>query len=230
MSISENIAYIRSRIAEHASRAGRDPSDVTLMAVSKTVEAEYIIEAFECGLRDFGENYAQEFRDKYRQLGKYNERINWHFIGALQKNKVKYLVGKVGLIHSIHKFSVAEEIDKRFGREGLRASVLIEINNGDENTKAGVKIEEAGRLLTEINKLENINVEGFMTMAPYYDDPGHARPLFREIRSLRDSLSGKYPDLKELSMGMSNDFTVAIEEGSTIIRLGTSIFGPRDYD
>ncbi len=229
MSIKDNINSIKRKIAEHARASNRDPSDVTLMGVTKTVDIRRIKEASESGLRDFGENYAQEFRDKYNELGELNNRINWHFIGSLQKNKVKYLVGKVVLIHSVDRLPIAEEISKRYQKEDISASVLIEVNNGEEETKEGVKIDDVERLLTEINKLANIEVKGFMTMAPYYDDPENARPLFREMKRLQDSLSGKYRRLTQLSMGMSNDYHVAVEEGSTIVRIGSAIFGERIY-
>lgn len=229
MSIKDNIVSIKKKIAEHARASGRDPSDITLMGVTKTVDINRIKEACRNGLTDVGENYAQEFRDKYNELGDLNNNINWHFIGALQKNKVKYLVGKVILIHSVDRLKIAEEISKRFAKEGISASVLIEVNNGEEETKEGVMIDDVERLLTEINKLENIDVKGFMTMAPYYDDPEDARPLFRELRNLKDSLCRRYTGLSHLSMGMSNDYHIAVEEGSTIVRIGSSIFGERVY-
>lgn len=230
MSIKDNISYIKKNITEFATSSGRDPSGITLLGVTKTVGPDRIKEAFNCGLYDFGENYAQEFRDKYPELNDYNQRINWHFIGKLQKNKVKYLVGKVSLIHSMDSLSLAEEINKRYSKEGIVASVLIEINNGEEESKEGISIDEAEKLLAEIKMLESIEVKGFMTMAPYYEDPENARPLFKAVAGLKKSMYGRYEGLVHLSMGMSSDYKIALEEGSTILRIGSLIFGERGYE
>lgn len=230
MSINCNISNIKQKIADHAAISKRDPSGITLVGVTKNVYPGQIKEAIKCGLRDFGENYAQEFRDKYRELREFNHDINWHFIGTLQKNKVKYIVGKVKFIHSIDDVSIAEEINKRYGKSNLVASVLLEVSNGQEDTKSGIPADDVARVLTEVNKLENIETRGLMCMAPYYDDPENARPLFRELRGIKEDLSQKFSGLDHLSMGMSNDFHIAIEEGSTIIRIGTAIFGQRNYE
>lgn len=229
MSIQDNISYIKKNITELARSSGREPSGITLLGATKTVGPDRIKEAINCGLYDFGENYAQEFRDKYPELDDYNERINWHFIGGLQKNKVKYLVGKVSLIQSVDSLSLAEEINKRYSKEGIMASVLIEINNGEEESKEGISIDEAEKLLAEIKKLESIEVKGFMTMAPYYEDPENARPLFKEVAGLKKTMSRRHEGLVHLSMGMSNDYKIALEEGSTILRIGSLIFGERVY-
>lgn len=229
MSIESNISEVRQKIIEHALISKRDPSKITLVGVTKQVDTRRIEEAIRSGLRDFGENYAQEFRDKYRELGKINHDINWHFIGTLQKNKVKYIVGKVKLIHSVDDLSIAEEINKRYCRNKLTASILLEINNGEEDTKSGVSIDEIEYVLTELKRFGNIETRGFMCMAPYYDDPEKARPLFRELRIKKDKLSKKTTGLDHLSMGMSNDYHIAVEEGSTIVRIGSAIFGRRNY-
>jgi pyridoxal phosphate enzyme (YggS family) len=228
MRIAENLKIVRERIEKAALRARRDSEEIRLVAVTKEVEAERIIEAARCGVDTFGENYAQELRDKYDIVKKALERkINWHFIGRLQRNKVKYLLDKVELIHSLDNLSVAEEINKRAERLGVKVPVLIEVNIGEEEAKGGVKLGHVESFLAELRRFPVIDVRGFMTMPPFFDDPEMARPYFRQLRELRDELRDKFPNLRELSMGMSGDFEVAIEEGATIVRIGTAIFGPR---
>ena len=227
MSIKSNIENVTSRIEKAALKSGRDASDVTLVGVSKRISNDLIIEGINSGLNNLGENYAQEFRDKYEILDREDSKINWHFIGHLQKNKIKYVIGKMGLFHSLDSTSLAEEIDKRAGQLDINADMLIEINCAGEGSKTGIPFEEALALLEHAGKLKNITIRGFMTMAPYSEDPEDARPYFRKLREFRDTVLTDYPAAKELSMGMSGDFEVAVEEGATIVRVGTSIFGER---
>jgi len=228
MGIAENLKIIRERIEKAANRVRRNPEGIRLLAVTKEVDPERIIEAARCGVDIFGENYAQELRDKHDIVEKALEKkIKWHFIGRLQKNKVKYILGRAELIHSLDSLSVAEEINKRAGKLGIKVPVLLEINIGGEEAKGGIRPEQVEGFLVELGRFPHIDVEGFMTMPPLFDDPEMARPYFMQLRGLRDKLSSRFPNLKELSMGMSGDFEIAIEEGATIVRIGTAIFGPR---
>lgn len=229
MDLKSNINKVKDRIRVAASKAGRDPDEIRLIAVSKRVQAGRVIEALNSGIDTFGENYAQEFRDKRKIVEESaGSGVHWHFIGSLQKNKVKYLIGSVELIHSLDSVSVAEEIDKKAKSLGIKAAVLIEVHTGGEDTKGGVETKALESFLEEVSSLDSLEVKGLMTMPPYFNDPEQARPYFRELRELRDRLKDEHPGLVELSMGMSADFEVAIEEGATIVRVGTSIFGPRD--
>ena len=227
MSIKENIGTIRERIIKPASKAGRDPDSIKLLGVSKQIPKELMVEAYRGGLLDFGENYAQEFRDKYVALSPEMSDAKWHFIGHLQKNKIKYVIGKVDLIHSLDSVELAAEINRRSENLGTKTNILVEINSGDEQTKTGISYGEAQKLINELNELENISFKGLMTMAPYFDDPELARPYFRKLKSFSDDIIKNHPEATEISMGMSDDFEVAVEEGSTILRIGTAIFGPR---
>lgn len=228
MDLASNIKSVNERIEKAALRSGRNTSDIKLVAATKQVEAERIIEAARLGLDTFAENYAQELRDKHETVVKAIMRdIKWHFIGRIQRNKVKYLIGLVELIHSLDSVSVAEEINKRAGKAGIVMPVLIEVNTGGEEAKGGVRIDEVEGLISRLQDYDNIEVRGLMTMPPYFDEPDKARPYFIELRELRDNLSKKFPGLKELSMGMSGDFEVAVEEGATMVRIGTAIFGAR---
>ncbi|MEM7009593.1 MAG: YggS family pyridoxal phosphate-dependent enzyme [Thermodesulfobacteriota bacterium] len=229
MDLASNINSIRDRIQTAATKVGRNPKEIELVAVSKRVESKRIIDALDLGLYTFGENYAQEFRDKYKQLEQEDDKeINWHFIGQLQKNKVKYIAGKVELIHSLDSLSVANEINKRSQSLGIKTSVLIEVDTGGEESKGGVSPSNLEEFLDNLDELDSIKVNGLMTMPPYFDDIELSRPYFVKLRNLREKLSNSYPQIKELSMGMSGDFEVAIQEGATIIRVGTAIFGERD--
>lgn len=229
MDLTSNINKVKDRISVAAARAGRDPGEIRLVAVSKRVQAGRVIEALNFGIDTFGENYAQEFRDKRKVVEESaGSEVHWHFIGNLQKNKVKYLIGSVELIHSLDSVSVAQAIDKKANSLGIKAAVLIEVDTGGEESKGGVEPDVLESFLGEVSKLDSLEIKGLMTMPPYFDDPEQARPYFSELRELRDSLKGECPGLIELSMGMSGDFEVAIEEGATIVRVGTSIFGPRD--
>ena len=228
MGIAENLKSIRERIEKAANRAGRNPEEVKLLAVTKEVDAERIIEAARCGVDTFGENYAQELRDKHdvveKSLGK---KIKWHFIGRLQRNKVKYVLDKAELIHSLDSLSAAEEISKRAEKLGIKALVLLEVNIGEEEAKGGIRPEQVEGFMAELGRFPHIAVEGLMTMPPFFDNAEMARPYFKQLRQLRDKLQARFPDLRELSMGMTGDFEIAIEEGATIVRIGTAIFGPR---
>jgi pyridoxal phosphate enzyme (YggS family) len=208
--VSEGLAEVRGRIAEACARAGRDASSVTLIAVSKTKPMELLREAVQAGQKSFGENYAQEFRDKFEQ----EPALDWHFIGALQTNKVKYVAGKAALVHTCDRLSLLQELSKR----GPGQRVLLEINIGREPQKAGVLPEEASTLLEQA-RVSRLRCEGLMCIPPAEGDP---RVHFRALRELGQKLG-----LRELSMGMSADYEAAIEEGATIVRVGTAIFGAR---
>jgi len=227
MDINNNLKLVKARITEAAEKSGRDPGEITLVGVSKRISNVLIVEGIQSGLVDLGENYAQEFRDKYEILNPDHSEIIWHFIGHLQKNKIKYVIGKSALFHSLNSVSLAEEIDKRAGILGIKVNMLIEINTSGEKTKTGITIDESDKLLEKSQQFNNISIRGFMTMAPYFEDPQDARPYFRKLKDYRDDIITAHPDAKELSMGMSGDFDVAVEEGSTIVRVGTAIFGER---
>ena len=229
MDLESNLNSVRKRIENAAAKAGRGSSEIKLVAVTKKDEPERVIKSMNLGINTFGENYAQEFRDKFKVFEKeVDQEIKWHFIGQLQKNKVKYVMGKVELIHSLDSLSVAEEINKRAENMGITVPVLIEVNTGGEESKGGINPSKLEEFLKELRCLSSIDVQGLMTMPPYFDDPETARPYFSRLRELRDSLLASFPKLNELSMGMSGDFEVAIEEGATIIRVGSAIFGERD--
>lgn len=227
MSIQENLSDVKSRIEAAARKVGRDPAEITLVAVSKTLPADYIKEAAEAGQVDFGENYVQELRAKAEELD--GEELRWHFIGHLQRNKVKYLPGMAHLIHSVDSPELAKEIAKQFAkRGGHTADVLVEVNVAGEMSKAGIDPEGLQELLKELDRLPELNLQGLMTMPPFADDPEDSRPYFKTMVELRDNYSNSLGlKLKELSMGMSSDYEVAVEEGATIVRVGTAIFGSR---
>ena len=224
--LERNLTAVKKRIEEACGRSGRDPSEVTLVAVTKTLPAERVKQAVDIGMRVFGENYVQEAVQKIEALG---PDIDWHFIGHLQRNKVKYIIDHVALFHTVDSLSLAKEISKR--AEDLRtAPILIQVNISAEQTKSGVAPEELAELVEGIASLPNVVIRGLMTMPPFFDDPEGARPYFKALRELRDSLSEKVQaphSLKELSMGMTGDFEPAIEEGATIVRVGTALFGAR---
>jgi pyridoxal phosphate enzyme (YggS family) len=227
MAISENLAEITSRMRSAALAAGRDPSSVRLVAVSKTKPAAAVREAAKAGQRVFGENYVQEFTAKAEEVA---EPVEWHFIGSLQSNKVKYIAGLVSLIHSVDRISLAQEIEKQWGRLGKRCDVLIEVNIAGEITKGGTAAEDLLRLVRETALLPHVRVRGLMTMPPFFDDPEAARPYFRRLRELSETIAAENipgVEMKELSMGMSGDFEAAIAEGATLVRVGTAIFGYR---
>jgi len=227
MSISRNLANIKLRIRAAAEAAGRDPDAVRLVAVSKTRPAGDIVEAFQAGQAIFGENYVQELTAKLDQL---QEPIQWHVIGHLQSNKVKYIAGRVALIHSVDRFSLAEEISRQWGRLGMVCPVLIQVNISGEATKSGTTEEGALQLVRECAQLPNLRIRGLMTMPPFFDDPEAARPCFAGLRRLAGTIGAAGiagVEMGELSMGMSGDFEAAIQEGATLVRVGTAIFGER---
>jgi len=229
MDIKQNIKAVKEKISKSAEMSGRSAGEICLVAVSKKVNTHRIVEAFKNGIRVFGESYAQEVRDKFKIVeDRIGEKPAWHFIGKLQRNKVKYLVGKIDLIHSLDNLSAADEINKRALELGVDTSVLIEINSGGELSKGGIDFNESEEFIDQLSELKSIRIKGLMTMPPYFDDTERSRMYFRDLRNLRDNLRMKYPNIEELSMGMSDDFEVAIEEGATIVRIGTSIFGPRE--
>jgi len=227
MTISRNLATINARIRMAAEQAGRDPGSVRLVAVSKTRPATDISEAYHAGQTVFGENYIQELVAKLTEVG---EAVEWHVIGHLQSNKVKYIAGQVAMIHSIDRISLAQEIDRQWGKLGKVCDVLIQVNVSGEATKSGTTEEGALQLVRECALLPNIRVRGLMTMPPFFDDPDAARPFFAELRRLSESISAQRiagVEMRELSMGMSGDFETAIQEGATLVRVGTAIFGER---
>ncbi len=225
--ISSNISLIRQRIEAACARCERDPQSVRLMAVSKTVALERIREALEAGITLLGENYVQEAREKIPVIGRAAE---WHMIGHLQTNKVKYVVNLFDWIHSVDRLELARELDKRAGQNNRRLNILIEVNVSGEESKNGMEPDAALELVRQISLLPNIRVRGLMTMPPYSDNPENSRPYFQALRKLRDKIgAAAIPSIRmdELSMGMTDDFEVAIEEGTTIIRVGRAIFGER---
>lgn len=230
MNIKENIDDILNRVASSAIRAGRKPEDITVIAVTKTVDSNRAKEAVDAGLYNLGENKVQEFINKYEQLSDLN--IKWHMIGHLQKNKVKYIIEKTELIHSVESLDLAKEIDKRAKQHQIVSNVLIELNIGEEDSKFGLNAENVYDFVKAMEQFDNIKVSGLMTVAPYCEEPEDIRWLFKKMKEIFDSISKmelKNTDMKYLSMGMTNDFEVAIEEGSNIVRIGTAIFGLRTY-
>ena len=225
----ENASNILKKISHAAMRAGRSPDEIKLIAVTKTVGIETIKEAVDAGLRIFGENRVQEAQKKISDLKSQisNSRIEWHLIGHLQKNKAKYAVQLFDLIHSVDSVGLAEELDKQAEKTGKIQRVLVQVKLSEEETKHGISEDELILLLEEIKKLKNLKLEGLMTMPPFFDDPEKARPYFRRLREIRNNTERKGFKLPDLSMGMSNDFEVAIEEGATMVRIGTAIFGGR---
>jgi len=231
MSISENIGKVRERIRTAAVRSGRDPREITLMAVSKTFPAERIREAYEAGVRDFGENRVQEFAGKAEALRDLSD-ARWHMIGHLQSNKAGKAAELFHAVDSVDSLKLAEKLNEAAGGAGKKLSVLIEVNVGGEAAKSGVAPDspELEQLLSGISRFDSLEVSGLMTIPPFFDDSEAARPYFRKLRELRDRIAAR--NLAEigmtvLSMGMSHDFEIAIEEGSTCLRVGTAIFGER---
>ncbi|MCD8157024.1 MAG: YggS family pyridoxal phosphate-dependent enzyme [Clostridiales bacterium] len=228
--VKENLSDVENRIKAACERAGRERSEVTLIAVSKTKPVSMLQEAYEAGIREFGENKVQEMMDKYDEMP---SDIHWHMIGHLQRNKVKYLMGKAALIHSVDSLRLAQEISAQSVRHNVETDILIEVNIAGEESKFGISADETIRLVTEAAKLPNIRIQGLMTIAPYVEDPEKNRIYFRKIRELSVDIADKKIDnvcMSILSMGMTGDYEVAIEEGATMVRVGTGIFGERDYE
>lgn len=228
--VKENLMEVESRVQAACDRAGRAREEVLLIAVSKTKPVELIREIMETGTKDFGENKVQEMCNKIEEI---KEPLNWHLIGHLQRNKVKYIVDKACLIHSVDSLRLAEEIQKEAVKKGVdKVPVLIEVNMAQEDSKDGIDASETEALVRAIAELPNLQVRGLMTIAPFVDDPEENRVHFQAMRNLRDQLKAKNipgVEMTELSMGMTNDFEVAIEEGATMVRVGTAIFGERNY-
>jgi hypothetical protein len=222
--IRENLSRVRERIERAAQKAGRAPEEINLVAVSKTVEVARIKEAIEAGVSILGENYVQEAQKKIEVLG---EPVSWHFIGHLQSNKARYAVRLFDVIHSIDSIPLAEELNRKVEQPDRVIKVMIEVNLSKEATKFGTDEERVLNLAKRIQSLSHLSLEGLMTMPPYFDLPEMSRPYYVALRELEDRMIKERIPLKELSMGMSNDFEIAIEEGATYVRIGTAIFGPR---
>jgi PLP dependent protein len=229
MSIAQNLAAVRERLRRACERADRQEEEVTLICVSKKMPPEAIRAAYAAGARDFGENYAQELRDKATALHDLSE-LRWHFIGPLQRNKVKYVVGRAHLIHSVSALEIVEEIDQRAAALGLKQDLLIQLNLAGEKTKSGISEEELPGWWVHLAACPCCRCVGLMTMPPFFEEPERARPLFARLRETLTAQTNAAPDhqaFDQLSMGMSGDFEVAIEEGATLVRIGTAIFGSR---
>lgn len=223
-SIKENLKRVLEDIADTALKAGRDPHEIRLVGATKGVPPERILEAIEAGLEVIGENYVQEAMKKHEVIG---DRVRWHMIGRLQSNKAKYAVRIFEAVHSLSSLKLAQELEKRAQKEGRRIKVFIQVNLSGEESKAGISPHEVVDLARAVLALPHLELLGLMTIPPYSEDPEASRPFFRALRELRDRLQEAGIPLKELSMGMSNDFKVAIQEGATVVRIGTAIFGPR---
>lgn len=229
VTIRENMKAVEDIIASECRKAGRKAEDVTLIAVSKTKPVEMLMEAYEYGCRDFGENKVQELLDKYEVMPK---DIRWHMIGHLQRNKVKYIVDKVYLIHSVDSLRLAEEISKEAAKKNVCANILVEVNVANEETKFGTTCEEVKQLVQDIAKLPNICVKGLMTIAPFVENAEKNRPIFSKLKKISVDIMDENIDnitMENLSMGMTGDYAVAVSEGATCVRVGTGIFGVRQY-
>lgn len=227
--LKENLTHVEEKIETVCSTHGIPRDSITLIAVSKTKPVEMLQEIYDAGCRDFGENKVQELVDKYEQLPK---DIRWHMIGHLQRNKVKYIIGKVVLIHSVDSLRLAETIEKESAKHNITTDILIEVNMAHEESKFGVLPEEIYDLLMEISKFEHVRVKGLMTVAPFVDNPRKNREIFEKMHKLSVDIESKNIDnitMSILSMGMTNDYEVALEEGANMIRVGTAIFGERNY-
>jgi pyridoxal phosphate enzyme (YggS family) len=222
------LEQIKERIRKACESCSRDANSVRLVAVSKTIAAGTVKEAIEAGVTVLGENYIQEAREKFNTLVQYP--VSWHFIGHLQSNKAKYAVRLFDLIHSVDSFKLARELDKQANKLDKIQQILVQVNISAEDTKSGISADEAPGLISEISRLENLSIRGLMTMPPYFYQPEKVKPFFAALRELRDRIKAQAPanvSLEELSMGMTGDFEVAIEEGATLVRIGTAIFGER---
>ncbi len=227
--LKERLLNVQENIQNACKKSGRNENDVTLIAVSKTKPVEILQEAYDLGVRIFGENKVQEMTQKYELMPK---DVQWHFIGHLQTNKVKYIVDKVELIHSVDSIKLAETIEKEAAKKNCVVRILVEVNVSQEESKFGVKEEELLSFIEKVSNFKHIKVEGLMTIAPYTENPEENRPIFSRLHQLSVDISDKNIDnvnVSILSMGMTNDYEVAIEEGATFVRVGTGIFGARDY-
>ena len=228
--LKENLKNVQNNIKKACERVGRKPEEVTLVAVSKMKPLSDIEELLETGQLEYGENYVQELCDKYENISK---PVHWHMIGHLQTNKVKYIIDKVDLIHSVDSVKLAETIEKEAAKHNLTANILIEVNVAQEESKFGLKTEEVLPFIEKIANFEHIKVCGLMTIAPFVDNPEENRHIFANLHKLSVDINEKNIDnvyVNILSMGMTNDYEVAIEEGATMVRVGTGIFGARNYN
>ena len=226
--MKKRLEQVRGRIRQTAESCSRDADSVRLVAVSKTIPAGTVKAAIEAGVTILGENYMQEAREKFNTLVQYP--VSWHFIGHLQSNKAKYAVRLFDLIHSVDSFKLARELDRQAKKVDKIQQILVQVNISAEGTKSGISADEAPGLISEISRLENLSIRGLMTMPPYFYQPEKVKPFFAALRELRDRIKTQaLPNvsLEELSMGMTGDFEVAIEEGATLVRIGTAIFGER---
>ena len=227
--VAENLAQVQKNINESCSKINRDPNEVTLIAVSKTQPVEMLKEAYDAGARVFGENKVQEIVDKYDQMP---SDVKWHMIGHLQRNKVKYIVDKVAMIHSVDSLRLAETIEKEAAKKAVIVPILIEVNVAQEESKFGLKPEEVLPLIEQIADFSHIRIKGLMTIAPYVDNAEENREIFRELKKLSVDIAAKNINnvtMSVLSMGMTGDYMVAVQEGATMVRVGTGIFGARNY-
>lgn len=228
--LSDNLHEVQENIRKACERSGRNPEDVTLIAVSKTKPVSDIEQIYAAGIREFGENKVQEMNDKQKVLP---DDINWHMIGHLQRNKVKYIVDNVAMIHSVDSVRLAEEISKEAVKKNVSVDILVEVNVAKEESKFGLYTEDVLQFVEQISKLPGINVKGLMTSAPFVDNPEDNRQYFKKLKDLSVDINAKNIDnvhMDFLSMGMTNDYVVAVEEGATHVRVGTAIFGHRDYN
>ncbi|NLK42826.1 MAG: YggS family pyridoxal phosphate-dependent enzyme [Tissierellia bacterium] len=229
MSIEKNILQIKENIGNALKKSGREGDEVQLIAVTKTVDINRINEAIEAGITSIGENRTNEIEEKYNLIG---SKVDFHMIGHLQTNKVKNIIGKTKLIHSLDRISLAKELDKRSKRNNIVTDVLLQVNVAEEESKFGLKVDEVLYFIEDILELTNIRVRGLMTIAPYTEDRSYLRNVFRSLYKLSEDIKTRnYEGLSMdyLSMGMSNDYEIAIEEGSNMVRVGSSIFGKRNY-
>ena len=224
MDISENIKNIRERVDKSAKKSKRSKDDITIVAVSKTVDAESVVQAAKAGMKDFGENRVQEFLKKREEIG---DEVNWHIIGPLQRNKVKFILDGVTLLHSLDRLSLAQEIEKQCEKLSTKLDVLVQVNIAKELTKSGVFEEDLEEFLESLSVLRNVRVKGLMAIPPYAFDPNGNRKYFARMRVLYDTFKNFSDGFEYLSMGMSGDFEAAIIEGANIIRIGTAVFGAR---
>lgn len=227
--LKENLENVEEKIQEACRRSGRNREDITLIAVSKTKPIETLQHAYDLGVRVFGENKVQELSEKYDALP---DDIHWHMIGHLQRNKIKYIIGKTELIHSVDSFRLAEAIEKEAAKRNLTVDVLMEVNIAREESKFGLLPEEVDEFIEKVQKLPHLQVKGLMTIAPFVENPEENREVFAQLKKLSVDIATKNAHnitMSILSMGMTNDYQIAIEEGATMIRVGTGIFGARDY-
>lgn len=226
--VAENLQEVRRKIVRACEKAGRDPGEVTLIAVTKTKPVSMLMEAYEADARIFGENRVQEIMDKYPQLP---GDIQWHMIGHLQRNKVKYIIDKVSMIHSLDSLRLAETIEQEAAAHGMRIPVLIEVNVGEEASKFGLRVPDVLPFAEALSGYPHLDVRGLMTIAPYVEDPENNREIFRQLKKLSVDIGAKNINnisMSVLSMGMTGDYEVAVQEGATMVRVGTGIFGERN--